>query len=275
MSKNLEEKIQDEIRRRALEFEERKLQQTGEDANKAALSEVTTLSPEEIEIIAKEVRSEFAQQEESSKRLRRKLTLAGAVISVIIALVLSVQYNTTKKAEQNMYNSMVDLDEQVKTAWGQVENVYQRRLDLVPNLVSAVQAYVKHEEKLFEMVTAARTKASAANISKEMLNDPTAVQKFQDAQGELSYVLRRMMETVGKNPNITVDQNFLALQAQLEGTENRIAVERKRFNEAVSQYNAYIKKSPQNKIAEKFKFKEKAYFQAEKGAENAPAVKIN
>jgi LemA protein len=275
MSQNLEEKIQDEIRRRALEVEERKLQQTGEDANKAALSEVTTLSPEEIEIIAKEVRSEFAQQEESSKQLRRKLTLAGAVIGVIIALVVIVQYNTTKKAEQNMYNTMVEFDEQVKTAWGQVENVYQRRLDLVPNLVSAVQAYVKHEEKLFEMVTAARTKASAANISKEMLNDPTAVQKFQDAQGELSYVLRRMMETVGKNPNITVDQNFLALQAQLEGTENRIAVERKRFNEAVAQYNAYIKKSPQNKIAEKFKFKEKAYFQAEKGAENAPAVKIN
>jgi LemA protein len=264
MSQNLEEKIQDEIRRRALEVEERKLQRDGEDANKAALSEVTTLSSEEIEIIAKEVRSEFAQKEELGKKLKMRVVIFAVVFVGITGLAGMMQYN-----------KMVGFDEQVKTQWGQVENVYQRRLDLIPNLVSTVQAYAKHEQELVKMITDARSKAGSVSVPKDMLNDQAAFQKFQEAQGELSYVLRRMMVVVEQNPSIKADQNFLALQAQLEGTENRISVERKRFNESVSQYNAYIKRFPQTMFAGVFGFKQKAYFKAEEGAQNAPAVKFN
>jgi LemA protein len=126
------------------------------------------------------------------------------------------------------------------------------------------------------MVTDARAKAGGVlNISEEVLNDPESFRKFQEAQGELSHVLQRMMVVVEQNPAIKADQNFLALQAQLEGSENRIAVERKRFNEAVQQYNAYIKKFPQAMISGIFDFEEKTYFKADQGAEKAPTVNFN
>jgi LemA protein len=262
MGKKLEDKIQKEIQRRIFEEEEQKLQREGEVAQREALSEVTSLSREEIDRIAQSVRSEFVQKHTFFKKF-----VLGTVITVVVVLVIG------GFMVMGQYNNMVGLDEQVKTKWGQVENVYQRRYDLIPNLVKTVQAYAEHEKELFQMVTEARAKAGGVlNISEEVLNNPETFRKFQEAQGELSQVLQRMMVVMEQYPNVKADQNFLALQAQLEGSENRIAVERKRFNEAVNQYNAYIKKFPQVVIAGMFGFKEKAYFKAEKGAENAPEV---
>jgi LemA protein len=262
MSKKLEEKIQEEIQRRVLEEEERKLQHEGEAANKEALSEITSLSREEIDRIAKNVRREFAQKQTFFKKFMLGTGLTIVAVGVITTFTVMAQYN-----------KMVGLDEQVKTKWGQVENVYQRRFDLIPNLVKTVQAYAEHEKEIFQTVTEARSKAGGVlNISAEALNDPTTFQKFQEAQSELSRVLQRMMVVVEQYPNLKADQNFLALQAQLEGSENRIAVERKRFNEAVQEYNAYIKKFPQVVIAGMFGFRGKSYFSAEEGAINAPVV---
>ena len=262
MSKKLEDKIQEEIRKRVLEEEEKKFQRDGAEANREALSEITSLSRDEVDRIAMSVRTEYSQKQDSLKKI-----MMGTLVAVVIVVVMmggTVMFQ---------YNKMVSLDELVQTKWGQVENVYQRRFDLIPNLVNTVKAYAEHEKELFQMITDARTKAGGVlNISDEILNNPDSFRKFQAAQGELSYVLRRMMAVVEQNPNIKADQNFLALQAQLEGTENRISVERKRFNEAVQQYNSYMKKFPQVMIAGMFGFKEKVYFKAEEGAENAPAV---
>ena len=262
MSKKWEAKIQEEIQRRIFEEEERKLQREGEAAHREALSEVTSLSREEIDRIARSVRSEFGQKQAFFRKF-----IIGTIITVAIVIVIA------GFTVMGQYNNMVSLDEQVKTKWSQVENVYQRRYDLIPNLVKTVQAYAAHEKELFQTVTEARAKAGGVlNISEEILNNPETFRKFQEVQGELSQVLQRMMVVVEQYPNVKADQNFLALQAQLEGSENRIAVERKRFNEAVNQYNAYIKKFPQVVVAGMFGFKEKAYFKAEKGAENAPEV---
>jgi LemA protein len=265
MGKKQEAKIQEEIQKRIFEEEERKLQREGEVAHREALSEVTSLSREEIDRIAKSVRTEFAQKQTFFKKFVIGMVLAVVVIGVIAGFTVMGQYN-----------KMVSLDEQVKTKWGQVENVYQRRYDLIPNLVKTVQAYAEHEKELFQMITEARSKAGGVlNISEEVLNNPETFRKFQEVQGELSQILQRMMVVVEQNPNIKADQNFLALQAQLEGSENRIAVERKRFNEALNQYNAYIKRFPQVIIAGMFGFRERAYFKAETGAENAPEVNFN
>ena len=187
------------------------------------------------------------------------------IIAVVVAAVFAAVIAIPK------YNAMVRLDESVKTQWSQVENVYQRRLDLIPNLVRTVQAYAAHEQAIFEALAQARVKAGGA-LSADLLNNAAQFQKFQQAQRELSTTLGRMMAVVERNPDIKGDQNFLALQAQLEGSENRIAVERKRFNEAVQGYNSYIKRFPQNMMAGMFGFQEKAYFKADAGAENAPDV---
>ncbi|MBD3306647.1 LemA family protein [candidate division KSB3 bacterium] len=205
------------------------------------------------------------QKQASQKKIILGVAIAIAVIVLIAAFALMSQYNT-----------MIEREEQVMTAWGQVENVYQRRYDLVPNLVETVKAYAEHEQELFQMITAARANAGGVlQISDDALRDPATLQKFQEAQAQLSSVLQRMMVVVEQNPNIKADQNFLALQAQLEGTENRIAVERKRFNEAVQAYNSYIKRFPQVLVASLFGFETKVYFSADEGAENAPAVNFN
>lgn len=262
MSKKLEDKIQEEIQRRVLEEEEKKLQREGAAANREALAEVTSLSREEVDRIARSVRGEFAQKQTFFKKFILGFVLVDTIVILLVGLTVMVQYN-----------KMVGLDEQVQTKWGQVENVYQRRYDLIPNLVKTVQAYAEHEKELFQMIAEARAKAGGVfNIPDEVLSDPAAFRNFQQAQGELSHVLQRMMVVVGQNPQVKADQNFLALQAQLEGSENRIAVERKRFNESVEQYNAYIKKFPQVMIAGMFSFSEKVYFKAEQDAVNAPAV---
>ena len=171
------------------------------------------------------------------------------------------------------YNHMVSEEENVKTAWGQVENQYQRRSDLIPNLVSVVKGYAKHEQETLEGVVKARAEATKTTI------DPTNIteeqlQKFQSAQGGLSDALSKLMVVVERYPDLKANQNFLELQAQLEGTENRIAVARKRFNEAAQTYNTYIRRTPQNIFAGIFGFKAKPYFSAEAGAEKAPKVEF-
>lgn len=173
------------------------------------------------------------------------------------------------------YNSMVKLEEGVKEKWSQVENVYQRRLDLIPNLVATVKGYAAHEQETFKAVTEARAKAGGmVNIGEEALKNPAMFQQFQQVQASLSSALQRLMVVVERYPDLKANENFLQLQSQLEGTENRIAVERKRFNEAAREFNTYIKQFPRVILARMFGFNEKPYFKAQEGADVAPKVKF-
>lgn len=171
------------------------------------------------------------------------------------------------------YNGMVTLEESVNEKWSQVENAYQRRLDLIPNLVETVKGYAAHEKETFQAVTEARAKAGGT-VNLSALNTPEAFQQFQQAQGALSSALSRLMVVVERYPELKANQNFLALQDQLEGTENRIAVERKRFNEAARKFNTRIKKFPAVIIANITGFDPKPYFKAQEGADQAPKVKF-
>jgi LemA protein len=171
-----------------------------------------------------------------------------------------------------VYNELVTAEEKVSTAWAQVENVYQRRSDLVPNLVETVKGYAAHEMGAFLGVTEARAKISQMKISSDVINDPEKFAQFQAAQGALSSALSRLLVVVEKYPNLKANQNFLALQTQLEGTENRITVERRRFNEESRLFNTKIRTFPNNFLARLYGFSKKAYFEAEKGAESAPKV---
>lgn len=172
------------------------------------------------------------------------------------------------------YNKMVQLDEAVTAQWSQVENVYQRRADLIPNLVNTVKGYADFEKEVLTKVTEARARVSQFNITSEVLNDPQAFAKFQSLQGELSGALSRLLVTVENYPQLKANENFLQLQAQLEGTENRISVERKKFNEVVQQYNTTIKRFPASLMAGMFGFGEKQYFKAIQGAETPPKVEF-
>lgn len=173
-------------------------------------------------------------------------------------------------------NGLVTQEENVKAKWSQVENVYQRRMDLIPNLVNTVKGYASHERETLEGVIQAR--ASASQISgdalKNVINDPQAFQKFQESQSALSSALSRLMVVVEKYPDLKANQNFLELQSQLEGTENRITVERMRYNEAAQEFNVSVRRFPGALVASLFGFKEKAYFQSEAGANKAPEVKF-
>ncbi|HHJ09445.1 MAG TPA: LemA family protein [Bacteroidetes bacterium] len=171
------------------------------------------------------------------------------------------------------YNKMVSLDEAVKSQWAQVENVYQRRADLIPNLVNTVKGYADFEKSTLTQVIEARAKATSVQIDANRL-DPQSLQKFQAAQDQLSSALSRLMVVVERYPELKANQNFLELQAQLEGTENRIAVERRKFNEVTQQYNTYIRKFPQLLFAKIFGFKEKGYFKAEEKAKEVPKVQF-
>ncbi|HNZ68456.1 MAG: LemA family protein [Prolixibacteraceae bacterium] len=171
------------------------------------------------------------------------------------------------------YNTMVSMDEAVSSAWAQVENVYQRRADLIPNLVETVKGYAEHEQETFTRVIEARAKATSMTVDPANLT-PEALQQFQEAQQGLTSALNRLMVVVEQYPDLKANQNFLDLQAQLEGTENRITVERMKFNEATQGYNAYIRRFPELIIAKIFGFKRKAYFEAQPGAEKAPEVKF-
>lgn len=171
------------------------------------------------------------------------------------------------------YNSMVKLDEQVSGQWAQVENVYQRRADLIPNLVNTVKGYADFEKDVLTSVTEARAKATSVNVDPSKLT-PESIQQFQAAQGQLSSALSKLLVVVEKYPDLKANQNFLELQAQLEGTENRITVERNKFNTVTQEYNTKIRTFPNNLTAGIFGFSKKGYFEAEKGAEKAPEVKF-
>ncbi len=168
---------------------------------------------------------------------------------------------------------MVNTRENVAAQWSNVENQYQRRLDLIPNLVSTVKGYAAHEENTLTEVINARAKATQMQISIDQL-DETTLKKLNNVQSELSSALSRLMAISENYPNLKANQNFLDLQAQLEGTENRIAVERRKFNDVARNYNSYIRQFPRNILAGMFGFTPKPYFEANAGAENAPKVEF-
>ncbi len=169
------------------------------------------------------------------------------------------------------YNSMVEKEEAVNTAWSNVENQYQRRADLIPNLVSTVKGYASHESETLESVVQARAKATQITVNAENLTQEN-LQQYQKTQGEIGSALGRLMAIAENYPELKANQNFQELQAQLEGTENRISVERRNFNQATQNYNTYIRKFPYNLIANMFGFEKKPYFEAESGNEKAPEV---
>lgn len=193
---------------------------------------------------------------------KRKVSSWMIVLAAIVVLFFWVK---------GVYNKMVTLDEGVQTAWSQVENVYQRRADLIPNLVNTVKGYAAHESSTLEGVVNARAKATQVTVDPEDLS-PEALAKFQEAQGELSSALGRLMMITESYPDLKANENFMQLQAQLEGTENRITVERQKFNEAARGYNTTIRKFPNNIFAGMFGFEKKAYFEAVEGAQRAPEV---
>lgn len=195
--------------------------------------------------------------------MKKKSTIT---IIVILAVVLILFFWL-----KGVYNSMVTKNESVSTAWAQVENVYQRRADLIPNLVATVKGYAAHESETLEAVVEARAKATQVTINPSSLN-AEEIANFQSAQNELGATIGRLLVSVERYPDLKANQNFLELQAQLEGTENRITVERMKFNDAARAYNIYIKKFPNNLLARMFGFEDKGYFKAEEEAAKAPQV---
>jgi LemA protein len=171
-------------------------------------------------------------------------------------------------------NDLVRAEVAVNEKWAQVQNVYQRRADLIPNLVETVKGFATQERTVLEEVTKARASASQIKISPEMLSDPEAVRRFQDAQNQLGGALGRLLVTVERYPELKSNQNFLALQSQLEGTENRIAVERMRYNEVVRDYNTRLRVFPGSLVAGFRGFREKAFFEATPGSQTPPKVQF-
>jgi LemA protein len=191
--------------------------------------------------------------------------LGCVAIIVVVALILGFSAWGT-------YNKMVSSRESVNNAWAQVENVYQRRADLIPNLVATVKGYASHEKEVFESVAASRSQVGSIKLTPEMLNNPAELQKFQHAQDGLTGALSRLLAVAENYPELKANQNFLDLQSQLEGSENRIAQERRRFNEVAQQYNTLIMQFPSNIFARVFGFQKKAYFESAPGSEKAPTV---
>jgi len=171
-------------------------------------------------------------------------------------------------------NQLVTLDQNVNEKWAQVQNVYQRRADLIPNLVETVKGFAAQERTVLTEVTQARANATSIQLTPEALNDPQAMAKFQAAQAQLTGALSRLLVTVERYPELKSNANFLALQTQLEGTENRITVERQRYNEAVREYNTRLRLFPASVIAGVMGFKPKAFFEAAPGSETPPKVKF-
>lgn len=171
------------------------------------------------------------------------------------------------------YNRFVNREEGVKTAWSNVETQYQRRSDLIPNLVNTVKGYAAHETQTLEAVTEARTRATSINLSADDLT-PEKLAEFQQAQGDVRSALGRLIAVSERYPDLKANQNFLELQSQLEGTENRIAVARKDFNETAQQYNMAVRRFPGNLVAKLFGFEQKPYFQAAEGSQAAPQVQF-
>lgn len=171
------------------------------------------------------------------------------------------------------YNSMVSQEEAVGTAWSNVENQYQRRADLIPNLVNTVKGYAAHEKETFDAVVSARAKATQTTVSIDDLT-PEKMEAYQRAQGEVGSALSRLLAVTENYPDLKANENFQTLQAQLEGTENRISVERRNFNNVARKYNAAIRRFPKNIFAGMFGFEKRPYFEAQEGTEQAPEVKF-
>ncbi|HET8861396.1 LemA family protein [Marivirga sp.] len=192
----------------------------------------------------------------------------GLLITIgVIAVIAFILY----RVFAGSYNKMVSKEEQVTGAWAQVENVYQRRADLIPNLVNTVKGYADFEQETLQGVIEARSKATGVNVNADDLS-PEKLEQFQQAQQGLSSALSRLMVIVERYPDLKANQNFIKLQDQLEGTENRIAVERRRFNEVTQEYNTYIRKFPQTMLAGMYGFEKKGYFEADQGADEVPEV---
>jgi len=196
--------------------------------------------------------------------MKKSLIVIGVIVLIVILF-----YGFIK----NTYNTMVQNSEQVDAQWAQVENVYQRRADLIPNLVNTVKGFAAQEQEVLIGVVEARAKATSVNLNAENLTEAN-MQAFQQAQDGLSSALSRLMVVVERYPDLKSNQNFLELQSQLEGTENRITVERMKFNETTRTYNTFIKSFPQTLFAGMFGFQEKPYFAAVQGAETAPKVEF-
>ena len=189
-------------------------------------------------------------------------------IVIIVAIVLAI-YLWFKSG----YNAMVMKQEAVQAQWAQVENVYQRRADLIPNLVATVKGYAEHEQGTLTAVIEARAKATGVTIDPSNIT-PEQLAQFQEAQDQLSGALSRLLVSIERYPDLKANENFMALQSQLEGTENRITVERQKFNETAMDYNQYIRKFPRNIIANMFDFEKVGYFKAQAGSEVAPKVEF-
>jgi len=191
------------------------------------------------------------------------------ILLIVVVILVFLAFGSCGR-----YNSLVTAEEGVEAAWSQVENVYQRRADLIPNLVNTVKGASDFERETLQAVIEARAKAvhMTPQLSPDVVNDPELLKRYQDVQGELSSALSRLMVVVERYPDIKSTQNFLQLQSQLEGTENRIAVERRKFNEAAQSFNTSVRRFPNSLIAGMFGFERKAYFEATEGAEQAPTV---
>ncbi len=194
----------------------------------------------------------------------KSLTLS--IVLIAVGLLVFVNGCST-------YNSMVDVEENVENAWSKVQSAYQRRADLIPNLVNTVKGYAEFEQETLTNVIEARSKATSVQVDPTNLS-PEKLQQFQAAQSELSQSLGRLLVSVERYPELKANQNFLELQAQLEGTENRIKVERDRFNDVVTEYNKKIRRFPGSLYAGIFGFDRKAQFEAEATAQEAPTVEF-
>ena len=171
------------------------------------------------------------------------------------------------------YNGLVSMDEGVQTKWADVETQYQRRADLIPNLVNTVKGYAAHESETLQAVVEARAKATSMNIDPSNMS-AEQIANFQKAQDGVSSALSRLLVTVEKYPDLKANENFKELQAQLEGTENRISVARRDYNESARKYNTTLRSFPKNILAGMFGFEKKAYFEAQEGSEQAPTVQF-
>lgn len=201
--------------------------------------------------------------------MKKGLLIAlGIVAFIVILIILTISWGV------GVYNRLVALNENINQAWSQVENQYQRRYDLIPNLVETVKGVANFEKETYTAVTEARAKVGQIRLTADQLSDPNAFQKFQQAQDGLSNALSRLLVVSENYPQLKANENFLQLQAQLEGTENRISVERMKYNQVVQEYNTQIKRFPAAIIANMTGFKEKQYFRAAADAEQAPKVQF-
>ena len=191
----------------------------------------------------------------------------SSVIIVLIVAAIVVVWGITG------YNGLVSMDEGVQTKWADVETQYQRRADLIPNLVNTVKGYAAHESETLQAVVEARAKATSVNIDPSNMS-AEQIANFQKAQDGVSSALGRLLVTVEKYPDLKANENFKELQAQLEGTENRISVARRDYNEAARKYNTTLRSFPKNILAGMFGFEKKAYFAAQEGSEQAPTVQF-